>query len=250
MVSPRSAILDQLEREQDRLSQRAQGLFRRGRLVAFDEGTGASTVEFRGRFGSAEKSGLGSLANSPAHLLGLGVLVLVPSGRLSEGGYIVGPVSAITHLSDLTSISYAGDLTARDRLIGGDANAWRGVATVPKGQTVQLTGVVLVVRSLTEGSPVMTATVGGETLHFCQAAYDSVIYHLSPATPLTVRAPDDSDSEIVLTLSVDRLTATQVSDAVLSVGYSADAQPSEQRLRVETTHGAGLPTMRLLGRLN
>ena len=204
MVSPRSAILDQIEREQAKLSQRAQGLFRRARLVAFDEGTGASTVQVVGRFGAAEKSGLGSLMDSPGDLLGLSVLLLVPTGRLSEGAYIVGPASAIMPIADFTRQAYAGDLTARDRLVGADVDGWRGVATVPKGRAAQISGVVLVVRTLTEGSPVMTATVGGETLHFRQAAYDSVIYHLSPATPLTVRAPSDADSEIELTY---RLTA-------------------------------------------
>ena len=250
MVSPRSAILDQLEREQDRLSQRAQGLFRRGRLVAFDAIDGSSTVQLHGRFGVAQKAGCGSLMDNPSHLIGLSVLLLVPTGRLSEGAYIVGPASAITPIADFSRLSYNGDLTARDRLLGADMDAWRGVGNVRAGRAAQITGVVLVVRSLTEGSPVMSATVGTETTHFRQVGFDSVIYHLAPVEPLTVRAPDDADAVIALTLSVDRLSLTQVADAVLTTGYSTDEQPDEQRLRVTTTQGAGFPTMRLLGRLN
>ena len=250
MVSPRSNILDELERNQDKLNQRSQGLFRRGRLIAFDKTLGTSTVEFYGRFGNAQKAGLGSLTDSPADLIGLSVLVLVPTGRLSEGAYVVGPASAVTPIADFTRISYAGDLTARDRLVGADTSAWRGVATVPKGRAVQLTGVVLIVRSLTEGSPVMAGTVGTETTHFRQSGFDGAVYHLAPAAPLTVLAPDDADAEIALTLSVDRVSVSQLADAVLTTGYSTDAQPDAQRLRVRTTQGLGLPTMRLLGRLN
>ena len=250
MVSPRSNILDELERNQAKLSQRAQGLFKRARLIAFDEVTGASTVQVFGRFGTAEKSGCGSLTDSPGDLLGLSVLLLIPTGRLSEGAYVVGPASAVTPIADFTSISYAGDLEARDRLVGADMDAWRGVAIVPKGRAAQITGVVLVVRTLTEGSPVMAATVGGETLHFRQVGFDGAVYRMAPVEPLTVLAPDDADSEIDLTLSVDRLSLTQLSDAVLTVGFSTDSQPTAQRLPVTTTQGAGLPTMRLLGRLN
>ena len=237
MVLPRIPMLDRFERGLTDVKGRRGGMFQYGKLLEVNA-DGAASVMLEGRFGQARASGLSSLVDEPEHLVGLKVVCLFPSGQPSDGGFVLGAFGPVTALADFTVLAPAPDtLEARDRVALADTLAWTGEAFVPAGITVVITSVVLIVDSITEGTPVMSM---GAT-HFREVSRDSVRFVLAPAQPFR------ADDSFGLSLSVDR---TGLSDAVLQVPYSTEAQPSKQRLKFKTKTGAGFPYMVLRGRLN
>ncbi len=249
MVSPRLDILTQLDRNLSDETRRREGMIQSGRLVSVGNSAdtfGQCSVEISGKFGTAVTHGVGSLIDNPESLIGLQVALLVPTGELRHGSWILGPHGPQWPIADFTVLSAVSGMTleARDRAAFGDVTAWEGTGEVAAGMTVVVNAVVLVLDDLTSGSPVVT--LGGT--HYRLTGYDKPVYTLTPATPFRITAPSDSEATFTMALDVDRLGAFQIADAVLQARYTTDGQPSEQPVQVRTTSGAGVPYMRLVGR--
>ena len=245
MVSPRFKALDRLGEAQDASKRKQDGMFRRGRLVDVDE-DGLARVEVYGRAGQTATIEAFSMLDEPQELIGLFVHLLVPSGNTFQGAWVMGAYGAVTTLADTTELAHApGVLEARDRFALPDTDAWAGTFTIPAGATVQLTSIRLTARSLTNG--VVVLRIGNA--RFSQVFYDDPVVTLRPVEPLLITAPDTAILSVDMTLSVDRLAAFQTDDAVLEAFSVTGSQPAGQRLRLSTRTGAGLPNMRLRGRL-
>lgn len=223
---------------------------------------GEATVRFSGRFGNADAIGLSALIDDIEDLVGLNVTCLFPSGRINDGGYILGPQGSLRDLARFVDLSPAVDnLIATEQVTGTqypfsqvtNTPAWTGTGIVQLGQTVRIHAVVLIVplMAVTAGTPVMTFTVGSEPVTFREVSFDGITsYTLAPDYPLRVQAPASSTVSIAMTLTVNRLEIDQRATATLNAHYTTDAQPIDQPLQIGTLSGAGRPYMRIRGRSN
>lgn len=258
MVSPRFNRIRRTERLARETSRLRGGMIQSGRLISVDEFGGAS-VQIQGRFGDAQFNGLGSLVDDLDQIIGLHVSILVPSGNLRDGGFILGTASSVTALADFTNLAGGlDDLIAQDPLVGSSTVAWRGTALVPRNQTLQVTGITLVVRSLPEnGIPILDITHSSAVTTFRETSFDSLRRTLTAPSPIVVQSGVTPET-VTMALRIERFGGlignTGFDDAVLRVPYSTSFQPrpsgSSQRLQILTSAGSGLPTMIVHGRLN
>ena len=188
------------------------------------------------------------MRDEPEDLIGLTVSLFVPSGDISDGVWILGADGAVGTLFDATILAAEAGvyLEARDRLLLPDQSAWIGRGTVPPGRTMIITTARIVVNSLDEGAATLTCSYGSATATFRQVSYDAPVVTLRPATPFRIEAPRLQDATFTMTLGVER---TGANDGVLEARFTTERQPADQRLRIETTSGAGLPSMRIKGRI-
>lgn len=256
MVSLRLTRLDEVEADLDRLRQRREGMFQTGRLVGVDMVTGACTVEIFGRLGATARiGGGGSLVDDPQNLIGLTCKLLVESGEISRGAWILGPAGLVAPVADMHILPHGGTLQARDRRAFPDVKAWQGQAFVGAGSAVVVNSVRLVVESVTDGTGVMVFSDGSNRVVFREASRDrdsqpNTIMVLRPTIePFRVYA-ESAPATFTMSLEVDRTAngLLDFDDAVLEVPYVTGSQPASQRLAIETTSGAGLPNMSIYGR--
>ena len=257
-LAPRFNRLHRIADDERATHEQVEGLFRSGRLVDVDEFGGLS-VELQGRAGATARiDGLGTLVDSPESLLGLRVFVLAPTGHIRNGGLVIGASSPVTPLADFVELASAGNfLEGRDRALTGDTPAWTGTAFVPERRTLQITGVRLIAETVENGLAVLEFEHGTTTTKFTQISADGVAHSLAPLEPLVISA--GSSTELVrMTLRIARfgglIGGSGFDDALLQVPYATESQAessgSAQRLRINTTTGAGLPYLTVLGRLN
>ena len=251
MVSARLESLDRVEQGLAKLERRTANTFRAAKLIAVDA-NGFAKIEIAGRFGKANVERVTCMMDNPSRYIGLTVWVVNPSGNLSNGAVVMGVWGPAVAVTDTTVLSPVQGLflEGRDRALLGDKTAWEGTGTIPAGEVAVIEEVVLVIQSLTQGTPVLRL---GDR-HFREVGHDGQIYTLRPREPLRVAAPDDADGTFTMTLTVDRQSAGQIDDAVLLAPYSVDAQPPTdylaQRLRISTLSGAGFPIMSVRGRMS
>ena len=252
MVSPRLESLDRVEQELAKLQRRTANTFRAAKLIAVDA-NGFAQIEISGRFGKANVERVTCMLPNPEHYIGLNVWIINPSGDLSNGAVVMavwGPAVGVTDTTVLSPVQGLF-LEGRDRALLGDTDVWRGEGRVPASETLVIEEIVLIVESLTEGTPVLK--VGDR--FFRQAGNDGQVFTLRPREPFRIQADADADAGFPLILTVDRISSAQISDAVLTLPYTTETQPGvdylSQRLRIETNTGyAGTPVLRISGRMS
>ena len=233
MVSPRLESLDRVEQGLAKLQRRTANTFRAAKLIAVDA-NGFAQIEISGRFGKANVERVTCMLDSPERYIGLNVWVVNPSGNLSNGAVVMGVWGPAVAVTDTTVLSPVQGLflEGRDRALLGDTDAWRGQGRIPASETLVIEEVVLVIESVNEGTPVLRL---GDR-HFREAGYDGQVYTLRPREPFRIQADADADAGFTMTLSVDRLGATQLNDAVVTLPYTVEGQAAG-RLPLSTIAG-------------
>ena len=150
MVEPRFPFLDRLARAEQSTRQRLGGLMQRGRVVRVNDTYAPASVdvEIQGYAGqTATARGVLVLStnyralNIPAPPIGAEVLVLVPTGNISHGGYVVGLVAKPAALVD--NLGNAATDTLPTVYQGASWSVVAVTDTAATDRTLTLTGLAL-----------------------------------------------------------------------------------------------------------
>ena len=127
MVSPRLQAVGEVSEAVDREAARASGLLQRARLDAYNEITGLATVRvYLARGATATLDDVQTLGDDTDILgyVGYDCLILSPSGRIADSGYILGLANGIGLLYDGLNLRATGSETARDFSAAPSADGW------------------------------------------------------------------------------------------------------------------------------
>ena len=255
MVEPRFNALRRIaENEQDDFRQ-LQGLFRRARLVSFDDLTGLANVQlYVGRGETADVDGVLVLGDpdDAVGYSGFDCLLLVP-GNIFNGAYIVGLAAGPGVLYDGLGLAPDGEATATDRLGLPSTDGWTASAapSEPSGALL-VTTIEAAVDSLSATTPVIRLAGGGVTADYratpTLAAREPVANWQTDTLPVAVFRPErdpfrlDKADDFTMTAKADGSGFTSGSWR----GFTSTANPAEDyRLVVDRP----APLMRLRGRL-
>ena len=165
MVSPRYDVPAALEGGLDRVEARADGLLQRGRLTAFSELTGLGTVKVYLRRGAVATLDVPALGDTDDILsyIGFDILILSPSGRISDGGYILGAAFGPGLLFDGLRVLPTLAIAAADS-VGANTPGWSGTWSPrePAG-ALRISRVEVGVDTIVGAVPRIEVTGGGVT---------------------------------------------------------------------------------------
>ena len=171
MVNPRLNSLNRNIRRTTDVTRRRDGMIQRGRVSAFDALRGTATVVIYGVTGqTATLENVRVLGFGPARdadLHGADVALLVPSGRPSDGVWILGRFSTPEILASTAGQPVVTVSNAVDRPIAFDlfdSEAWRLTLTSDvstEARSVRLGGVEVGLDSIQDAVPRLEIKVGG-----------------------------------------------------------------------------------------
>ena len=127
-MQPRYTAPGLLEDGLERVESRADGLVQRGRLVSYDQLSGVATVKIYLRRGATATLNNIQTLFDDEDVLGwrnYDVLILAPSGRVADGGYIIGLANGIGLLYNGLNLRATGAETARDFLAAPSVDGWQ-----------------------------------------------------------------------------------------------------------------------------
>ena len=127
-MTPRYDVPAALEGGLDRVESRADGIIQRARLRAYSELTGLATCTVYLRRGAVATLDNVQVLGDDTDALGwrnYDVLILAPTGRIHDGGYIIGLANGVGLLYNGLNLRATGAETARDFLAAPSVDGWQ-----------------------------------------------------------------------------------------------------------------------------
>ena len=253
MVSPRFNALREVAEAEFEDYRQLQGLFRRGRLVDYDELTGLAEVDVYVRRETARATMLPMDTDQIPGWVGFDVLLLVPTGQIFSGGYVFGLAAGPGVLFDGLGLPPGGEATAEDNLLAPSVDGWTASISPrePSGALL-VTGIEAALDSVSATTPVIRLLGGGVTADYRAVvpigAHETVTAWQTAALPVALFQPErdpfrlDKAADFTATALADGSGLTSGSWR----GFTSTANPAEDyRLAVDSP----APLMRLRGRL-
>ena len=169
MVSPVYTAPEVLDEGLSLQEARTDGLIKRGRLVRFDELTGLAEVKIYERRGQIVTVSDVLALGSPDDIMGwrnFDVLVLSPSGRITDGAYILGPAFGPGLLYDGLRVLPTLAIAAADS-VGANTPGWSGIWSPrePAG-ALRISRIEVGVDTIVGAVPRIEITGGGVTAFY------------------------------------------------------------------------------------
>ena len=255
MVSPRLQSADEISGAVDRTDAKLDGQFQRARLRAYDQLTGLATILVYLRRGqTAELSDVQTLGDDTDVLawVGYDVLIAAPSGRIFDGGYVLGLANGVGLLYDSLNLRATGSETARDFALAPSVDGWTtSISPSEPAGALTVTSIEARLDSVSSTTPVIRLAAGGVTADYRAEQLPPSAFTVHPdvlALPIAVFRPAiepfrmETAGDSTLTALAD---GSGVTEGHWRGATSTAAPVQDYRLAVSSPR----PLMRIRGRL-